>query len=70
MLSKHLGGKKCLKWSTGFAGGLTVYPFYFCGGKRVEVASGNSTMSTHFSKTLLLSISKARMDKPKRLGYF
>lgn len=36
----------------------------------MEVASGNSTLSTHFSKTLLLSISKARMDKPKRLGYF
>lgn len=31
----------------------------------MEVASGNSTMSTHFSKNLLLSISKARMDKPK-----
>lgn len=31
----------------------------------MEVASGNSTLSTHFSKKLLVSISKAKMDKPK-----
>lgn len=31
----------------------------------MEVANGNSTLSTHFSKKLLLNISKATMDKPK-----